>query len=289
MLAGYGHLLRAADRLRWDESELDLSGDADAWPKLAKYVRVPLSRLLAGFCVAERAVAEQLEPFEAGAETAELRACFAAQADDERRHARFFDRVAAEVLGVDPDGEVRELAGAGVVELFERTLPAKAPRPGRGPLRPVAGGHALPPGAGGRGVQRGPDGGAGAAGRGRHPARDPQGVTNVQADERWHVGLGVRCLQDTGVRERRAGGDAGLGGPRHQRVADRPDRARPRGPRGRAAPPPAGAGRQGRVGVGQRAVMPDSSPPAPIALRGRLQVVRAADRRRTPPPFRRLR
>ena len=28
-----------------------------------------------------------------------------------------------------------------------------------------------------------------------------EGVANVQADERWHVGLGVRCLQDTGVRE----------------------------------------------------------------------------------------
>ena len=126
MLAGYGHLLRAADRLRWDEAELDLTGDADAWPKLPKYVRVPLSRLLAGFCVAEQAVAEHLEPFEAGADDPELRACFAAQADDERRHARFFDRVVAEVLGVDPDGEVRELAGAGVVELFEQTLPAKA-------------------------------------------------------------------------------------------------------------------------------------------------------------------
>ena len=126
MLAGYGHLLRAADRLRWDEAELDLAGDADAWPKLPKYLRVPLARLLAGFCVAENAVAEHLEPFAAGTDDLELRACFAAQADDERRHARFFDRVLAEVLGVDPEHEAHALAGAGVVELFEQTLPAKA-------------------------------------------------------------------------------------------------------------------------------------------------------------------
>jgi len=31
MLAGYDHLLRAAERSRWDESELDLSADARAW------------------------------------------------------------------------------------------------------------------------------------------------------------------------------------------------------------------------------------------------------------------
>ena len=201
MLAGYGHLLRAADRLRWDESELDLSGDAAAWPKLPKYVRVPLSRLLAGFCVAERAVAEQLKPFESGAESTELRACFAAQADDERRHARFFDRVVAEVLGVDPDTEVRALAGAGVVQLFEQTLPAKARdlADGRCDLSQAVTLYHL--------VLEGvvfSVGQTAALELLDEAALLPgtrQGVANVQADERWHVGLGVRCLQDTGVRE----------------------------------------------------------------------------------------
>jgi ribonucleoside-diphosphate reductase beta chain len=201
MLAGYGHLLRAADRLRWDEADLDLAGDADAWPKLPKYLRVPLSRLLAGFCVAENAVAEHLEPFEAGADNAELRACFAAQADDERRHARFFCRVVSEVLGVDPDTEVRALAGAGVVELFEQTLPAKARdlADGRCDLSQAVTLYHL--------VLEGvvfSVGQTAALELLDEAALLPgtrQGVANVQADERWHVGLGVRCLQDTGVRE----------------------------------------------------------------------------------------
>ncbi len=201
MLAGYGHLLRAADRLRWDESELDLSGDADAWPRLPKYVRVPLSRLLAGFCVAERAVAGQLEPFETGAGDPELRACFAAQADDERRHARFFDRVATEVMGVDPGDEVRELAGAGVVELFEQTLPAKATdlAEGRCDLSQAVTLYHL--------VLEGVVFSVGQTAAlelldeaATLPATR-QGVANVQADERWHVGLGVRCLQQTGVHD----------------------------------------------------------------------------------------
>ncbi|HYI37105.1 MAG TPA: ribonucleotide-diphosphate reductase subunit beta [Thermoleophilaceae bacterium] len=194
--------MRAADRLRWDEADLDLAGDADAWPKLPKYLRVPLARLLSGFCVAENAVAEHLEPFEAGTDDPELRACFAAQADDERRHARFFNRVVSEVLGVDPEDEARELAGAGVVELFEHTLPAKAQDlvDGRCDLSQAVTLYHL--------VLEGvvfSVGQAAALELLDEAATLPgtrEGVNNVQADERWHVGLGVRCLQDTGVREK---------------------------------------------------------------------------------------
>lgn len=201
MLAGYGHLLRAADRLRWDESELDLAGDGEAWPKLPKYVRVPLSRLLAGFCVAERAVSQHLEPFETESHDPELRACFSAQAEDERRHSRFFDRVVAEVMGVDPEGEVRQLAGAGVVQLFEETLPERAGdlAEGRCDLSQAVTLYHL--------VLEGVVFSVGQTAAlelldeaGTLPATR-QGVANVQADERWHVGLGVRCLQDTGVRD----------------------------------------------------------------------------------------
>ena len=32
-----------------------------------------------------------------------------------------------------------------------------------------------------------------------------EGIARVQADERWHVGLGVRCLQDTGFDPARMG------------------------------------------------------------------------------------
>ena len=201
MLAGYGHLLRAADRLRWDESDLDLSGDAEAWPKLPKYLRVPLSRLLAGFCVAERAVSDHLEPFEASSQDPEQRACFAAQADDERRHARFFDRVLSEVLAIDPDTQARDLAGAGVVELFEHTLPARALdlAEGRCDLSQAVTLYHL--------VLEGVVFSVGQTAAlelldeaATLPATR-QGLLNVQADERWHVGLGVRCLQDTGVRD----------------------------------------------------------------------------------------
>ncbi len=201
MLAGYGHLLRAADRLRWDEAELDLSADAAAWPKLAKYVRVPLTRLLAGFCVAERAVAEHIEPFQAGADDPQLRACFAAQADDERRHARFFSRVAAEVMGIDPGAQARELAGTGVVDLFEHELPAKARdlAAGRCDLsQAVTLYHLVLEGVV---FSVGQTAALELLDQAATMPATRQGVANVQADERWHVGLGVRCLQDTGVPE----------------------------------------------------------------------------------------
>lgn len=196
MLAGYGHLLRAADRLAWDESELDLTGDAEAWPKLPKYLRVPLSRLIAGFCVAEGAVADHLEPFEASSDDPDLRACFAAQAEDERRHARFFTRVAGEVLGIDPAGEARELAGDGVMELFEQTLPARARdlAEGRCDLAQAVTLYHL--------VLEGVVFNVGQTAALElldQAATLPvtrQGLQHVQADERWHVGLGVRCLQD---------------------------------------------------------------------------------------------
>ena len=63
--------------------------------------------LLAGFCVAEDAVAEQLTPFADAAREATLASqeslmawVFFLQRRDEQRHARLFDRIAAEVLGL---------------------------------------------------------------------------------------------------------------------------------------------------------------------------------------------
>ncbi len=199
MLAGYDHLLRAAARSRWNDHDLDLEADARAWPRLARYNRAPLGRLLAGFCVAERAVAEHLEPFEHRADDPELAACFGAQAEDERRHARFFARVAREVMGIDPDAGARELAGPGLVELFEQRLPAMADglASGTRSLPQAVTLYHL--------VLEGVVFHVGQASAlelldlaGTLPGvRD--GVARVQADERWHVGLGVRCLQDFGV------------------------------------------------------------------------------------------
>jgi ribonucleoside-diphosphate reductase beta chain len=202
MLAGYGHLLRAAERLQWDEAALDLAPDAEAWRRLARYNRTPLQRLLAGFWVAEHAVAEHLEAFEENADDPELAACFAAQADDERRHARFFGRVAREVMGMDPETEAAAHAGQGVMELFERRLPAmaRALSSGERPLSEAVTLYHL--------VLEGVVFHVGQAtaltllDRAGTLAGTREGVARVQADERWHVGLGVRCLQDTGVDER---------------------------------------------------------------------------------------
>jgi ribonucleoside-diphosphate reductase beta chain len=196
MLAGYDHLLRTADRLRWDEAELDLSADAEAWGRLARYNRAPLRRLLAGFCVAEQAVADNLEPFEAHAEDPSQAACFAAQAEDERRHARFFTRVAREVMGIDPDTEARALAGTGLLHLFDVRLPAMAQGLAAGSQRladAVLLYHLVLEGV--------------VFHVGQAAALDlldtagtlptvREGVARVQADERWHVGLGVRSLQE---------------------------------------------------------------------------------------------
>ena len=200
MLAGYDHLLRAASRLAWDDAAIDLRADAAAWPRLAGEQRATIRRLLAGFVVAESAVAEQLAPFEAAASDPQLRACFAAQAEDERRHARFFTRAAAEIAGIDSAWGARTLAGADVCALFERELADAALElaTGIGDLSAaVSLYHLVLEGVAFHAGQQAlldvitQTGGA-------LPGLQA-GVTHVQADERWHVGLGVYCLQTAGA------------------------------------------------------------------------------------------
>jgi ribonucleoside-diphosphate reductase beta chain len=207
MLAGYDHLLAAARRLQWDAEAIDLAADRTAADRLPAGDRAALDQLIAGFLVAESAVAAELDPWIAAADEPIARECFAAQQRDELRHARFFQRVATEVLGLDP-ATAYEAAPATIRELFRRTLPATARSlaadagtmagavglyhlvlegivfaVGQESLLELASAHAL-------------DGVA-------------AGVARVQADERWHVGLGVLHLQrlgapvnvDEGVRE----------------------------------------------------------------------------------------
>ena len=54
---------RIVARLQWNPMAIDLAPDARAWPELPAERRDRLTTLLAGFCVAEDAVAEQLVPF----------------------------------------------------------------------------------------------------------------------------------------------------------------------------------------------------------------------------------
>jgi ribonucleoside-diphosphate reductase beta chain len=195
-LAGYDHLLTAAQRLQWDAEAIDLRPDAVAWPSLDPAARRRIGALIAGFRVAERAVAEHLAPFaDAAGDDPVARECFLVQAGDERRHARFFTRVAAEVAGLEGDDT---LVAPALRALFEAELPALAARLARGDatLTEAVGLYHL--------VLEGI-----VFAVGQRALEDElralavlpgtlDGILRVQADERWHVGLGVMCLQDRG-------------------------------------------------------------------------------------------
>ncbi len=196
-------------KLHWEPAGIDLARDAEAWPGLADERRGRLMTLLAGFRVAEDAVAEHLAPFADRAEHVDtmMMWVFFLQRRDEDRHALFFDRVAAEVLGLPGDTPAERLAAArehvpaAFLELFEARLPAMAAElaAGRtGILDGVRLYHMVLEGAVFSAGQRAllDDLADGALPGVR------EGVENVERDERWHVGFGVRCLteaQDPGV------------------------------------------------------------------------------------------
>jgi len=184
VIAGYEHFLRIADRVQWDEADIDLSADALAWPA-AGDERV--AELIAGFCVGEAGVAEHLAPFLPAASPAAAR-CFAAQERDERRHARFVARAAREVLG---GGDPRALLSPDFLELFEVRLPEAAAAAARDLGDAVGLYHMVLEGvvftAGQYALLE------------RLDPRLPglrQGTELVLRDERWHVGFGTRCLAD---------------------------------------------------------------------------------------------
>src|ERR1700752_2186903 len=134
VFAGLSTYSRIVARLSWDADAIDLTRDARAWPELPPDRRRRLTTLLTGFCVAEEAVAEHLVPFADATEKTNsmLTWIFILQRRDEDRHARLFDRIAAEVLGLPgATAAQRRAAGrahvpAGVLELFGVTLPAMA-------------------------------------------------------------------------------------------------------------------------------------------------------------------
>ena len=130
---------RIVARLQWNPMAIDLAPDARAWPELEGERRERLITLLAGFRVAEDAVAEEIAPYADAARKAELNSheslmawVFYLQRRDEQRHAQFFDRVAGEVLALAGDTPAerreaaREHAPAPLLELFEERLPEMA-------------------------------------------------------------------------------------------------------------------------------------------------------------------
>lgn len=203
-LPGYRHFLRTADSLRWDERAVELSADIAVWPELPLPLRRRLKMLVAGFCVGEERVAGELPPFSDAAASEDAAACFRLQRRDEARHARFFDRVAGEVMQV-PGGSSaerrrqlrRELSPA-FLELFERRLPAAASGLAartESLERAVALYHLLLEGvvftAGQLAALELLDG---------VPLPGLRSGTElVLRDERWHIGFGARLLDDRGV------------------------------------------------------------------------------------------
>jgi ribonucleoside-diphosphate reductase beta chain len=152
-------------------------------------------------------VAEHLDPFVA-ATTADVAACFTAQARDEGRHARFFDRVAREVLDVPGDSPaqrlevMRERLAPELVGLFEAELPriTRDLSAHQASLTDAVGlYHMLLEGAIFTMGQFELLGALDAAGPLPGVRR---GVELVLRDERWHLGFGTRCLLDQGTLER---------------------------------------------------------------------------------------
>jgi ribonucleoside-diphosphate reductase beta chain len=196
-------------RLQWNALAIDLAPDARAWPDVEPERRQRLTTLLAGFRVAEDAVAEEIAPFAEAARGAELAShetlmawVFYLQRRDEQRHAQFFDRVAAELLGLAGDTPAerreaaREHAPAALLELFEERLPEMASElaAGRTGLADGIGlYHMLLEGV--------------VFEAGQHALLDEledgvlpgvrEGVQRVERDERWHIGFGLRCLIET--------------------------------------------------------------------------------------------
>jgi ribonucleoside-diphosphate reductase beta chain len=192
---------RLVARLQWDANAIDLGPDAEAWPELPDERRKRLTALLAGFRIADDAVSEHLAPFGDAANNSLVAWVLFLQRRDEQRHAQFFDRIAAEVLRLPGDTKderreaARELAPAGMLELFEECLPAMSAElaTGRtGLSHGIALYHMTLEGmvlsAGQRALLVDLEDGALPGVR--------EGVERVELDERWHIGFGLRCLID---------------------------------------------------------------------------------------------
>jgi ribonucleoside-diphosphate reductase beta chain len=192
---------RVVAKLQWDADAIDLKPDAEAWLGLSDERRERLTKLLASFRIADNAVSEHLEPFGPAAHNSLIAWVMFLQRRDEKRHATFFDRVAAEVLKLPGESKeergaaARELAPPGIVQLFEEELPAMAAEmeEGRADLSDgMALYHLTLEGmvlsAGQRALLTDLEDGALPGVR--------RGVYHVELDERWHIGFGLRCLID---------------------------------------------------------------------------------------------
>jgi ribonucleoside-diphosphate reductase beta chain len=195
-VSGYGHFVRTARSLQWDERAVDLDEDRAAWPGLEPGRRARLSSLLAGFCVGEARVAEELGPFADATVDPEAAACFDLQAGDEARHARFFDRFAREVMDLG-GADLRQEASPAFLDLFERRLREAVRRlaAGASTLEDAVTLYHL--------VLEGVVFTAGQVAvlellEDRSLPGLRRGVELVLRDERWHIGFGTKMLSAAG-------------------------------------------------------------------------------------------
>ena len=141
---------RVVARLQWDARAIDLAPDAAAWPELADERRDRLTTLLAGFRVAEDAVAEHIAPFGEAANNSLVSWVLYLQRRDEQRHAVMFDRIAAEVLELPGDTAderleaAREHAPAGRARAVRGAAARHGERARGGPHRRRRGHRPLP-------------------------------------------------------------------------------------------------------------------------------------------------
>ena len=206
MFTRYDSFVILAETLQWDEATIDFTPDKGAWSTLDDTENAQVLGLIAGFCIAESAVSGHLGSFQAAASDDWVAACFRAQARDEHRHARFFDRVAAEVAAV-PGADIaarqavlRTLVSPELIALFEKRLPAVALRLAEdreGLTAAVGLYHMVLEGvvllAGQNAMLDTLD---------RLSVRLPgvrRGVELVLRDERWHIGFGTRLVQGAGL------------------------------------------------------------------------------------------
>jgi ribonucleoside-diphosphate reductase beta chain len=196
-------------RLQWNPMAIDLSADARAWAELDDDRRTRLLKVLAGFRVGEDMVATQIAPFADAARAATLASTeslmawvFFLQRRDEQRHAQLFDRISAEVLGLPGETpEERRAAARAFVpdafsELFEQRLPAVSADLAAGHTGLAEGlslYHMLLEGVV---FDAGQQTLLDELGDGVLPGVR-KGLGHVVADERWHVGFGLRCLIET--------------------------------------------------------------------------------------------
>ena len=99
----YEQLYALWERQNWRSHELDFSVDKEHWLATPTEAQQHTAFSLGSFYVGEERVTADLAPFLLAAPSGEIEAFLATQLVDEMRHAVFFDRWMAEVMGLEAD------------------------------------------------------------------------------------------------------------------------------------------------------------------------------------------